>query len=105
MAATCKKPTPRFQLTYINLKATRWLSSDLEEARAAAQDHPLSWLGSEDVPDSPIMKLLGAAGLDELRTRASAASDPSFRTQRESDWKMLEGSTPALKRGGRRGRD
>ena len=54
-----------------------------------------SWLGSEDVPDSPLVKLLGVGLIHELRMRASAATDPAFRTQRDAEWKILKGNTPA----------
>ena len=80
------------------MKATRWLSSELEEAGDTAIDDVDSWLGSEDIAESPLARLLGVAGIDELRMRAFASTDGTFRTQHEAEWKILEGNTPALKR-------
>ena len=83
----------------------KWISAELEEAGAANSENHLSWLGSDDLTDSPIMRLLGPGGVGDLRLRASAYGDPNFKTQRTREYKMLESTTPALKRGARRGRD
>ena len=40
-------------------------------------------LGSEDVPDCPILRLFGIALIEEMPTRASASTDVNFKTQRE----------------------
>ena len=49
-----------------------------------------NWLGSEDLTESPIVKNLGVAGIDELRMCISAYSNQAFRVQRAADWKILE---------------
>ena len=58
----------------MELKAARWLSPQLEEMVDSMQEAD-DWLGSEDIPDSQIMKNLGQGALDELRMRISAYSN------------------------------
>ena len=91
----CKKAQPRLMRAALELKAARWLSSALEEA-VDAMDEPENWLGSEDVADSPIMTNMGAALIDELRTRILAYANKSFQVERSAEWKVLEQTTPAL---------
>ena len=100
----CKKAQPRLMRAALELKAARWLSPALEEA-IDSMDQPESWLGSEDMPNSEIMGNLGSALIDELRTRISAYSNKSFQVERAAEWKVLEQTTPALRRGGRRSHD
>ena len=76
------------------LKAARWLSTSLEELTDGMEEVGES-LGSEDLPDSPLMKNLGQGLVDVLRMRISAYSNQAFRVQRAAEWKMLEQTTPA----------
>ena len=99
-----KKSQPLLMRAALELKAARWLSGPLEEA-LDGMDESDQWLGSEDMENSPILNNLGAALISELRIRISAYSNKSFQAERAAEWKVLEQTTPALRRGGRRSHD